>query len=204
MGFPSPLPEGRGAHNQLWLQARRRQMGVPAVSTTRDAEAVAAIRDDAIRRANELNGNVVRAGTTESLFEQYFEWQDALPRDSELRKAQGTLDENRREANVLQPSSARFGPQPSSHRTSTGTWPTERRRERRPRRTRKSPSCLLCSNTGVVKAIWKRIHAAASSTTRPGQRTGSLQMPRSRSCGMWHASGAAVTTSWRYVPGPLS
>lgn len=65
---------------------------------TRDAEAVKAIKDEAIRRANELNGNVVRAGTTEELFERYFDWQDALPRDSELRKAQGTLDENKREA----------------------------------------------------------------------------------------------------------
>ncbi|WP_342049931.1 MULTISPECIES: hypothetical protein [unclassified Cupriavidus] len=68
---------------------------------TRDAEAVAAIKDDAIRRANELNGNVVRSGTTEALFESYFDWQEALPKESELRKAQGTLDENRNEAKRL-------------------------------------------------------------------------------------------------------
>ncbi|MDE4918386.1 integrase [Cupriavidus metallidurans] len=68
---------------------------------TRDAEAVAAIKDDAIRRANELNGNVVRSGTTEALFESYFDWQESLPKDSELRKAQGTLDENRNEAKRL-------------------------------------------------------------------------------------------------------
>jgi len=66
-----------------------------------NAEAVAATREEAIKRANELNGNAVRAGTVEALFEQYFEWQDALPAASELRKAPGTLTENRREAKKL-------------------------------------------------------------------------------------------------------
>jgi len=64
-------------------------------------EAVAVIRDEAIKRANELNGNVVKAGTVEALFERYFEWQAALPTDSELRKAAGTLKENERESKKL-------------------------------------------------------------------------------------------------------
>ncbi|MEM5426821.1 hypothetical protein [Cupriavidus oxalaticus] len=70
-------------------------------ASTNNPEAVAAIRDEAIRRANELNGNVVRAGTVESLFERYFEWQEGLPADSESRKADGTLTENRRESKKL-------------------------------------------------------------------------------------------------------
>lgn len=68
---------------------------------TNNPEAVAATRNEAIRRANELNGNVVRAGTVEALFERYFDWQDSLPPGSELRKAAGTLTENKREAKKL-------------------------------------------------------------------------------------------------------
>ncbi len=70
-------------------------------AATNNADAVIAVRDEAIRRANELNGNVVRAGTVESLIDRYFEWQDGLPADSEQRKAAGTLDENKREAKKL-------------------------------------------------------------------------------------------------------
>jgi len=68
---------------------------------TNNPDAVAAVRNEAIRRANDLNGDVVRAGTVEALVKRYFEWQVALPADSELRKAAGTLKENKREAKKL-------------------------------------------------------------------------------------------------------
>lgn len=68
---------------------------------TNSPDAVIAVREEAIRRANDLNGNVVRPGTVESLFEGYFEWQEGLPADSESRKAADTLKENKRESKKL-------------------------------------------------------------------------------------------------------
>lgn len=64
-------------------------------------EAIAEIRKQAIERAEALNGDAIEPGTVEALFERYFKWQDELPVDSEMRKAQITLDENEREAKPL-------------------------------------------------------------------------------------------------------
>lgn len=59
---------------------------------------VARIKADAIERANVLNGVFPDAGETDELFRKYFAWQSALPADSEDRKGDNTLKENRREA----------------------------------------------------------------------------------------------------------
>lgn len=64
-------------------------------------EAAAAARKTAIERAEVLNGKAVSAGTNEALIKKYFAWQDAMPIDSEDRKANITLDENKVEAKNL-------------------------------------------------------------------------------------------------------
>lgn len=61
-------------------------------------EAIAAIRKEAIERAEILNGDAVEPGTCEALIARYFKWQESMPKGSEMRKAQITLDENRRES----------------------------------------------------------------------------------------------------------
>ena len=72
------------------------------VAPTRDNDAIAKIKADAIERANVLNGTTVDTrGETEQLFRRYFAWQNSLPVDSESRKANVTLKENEREAAKL-------------------------------------------------------------------------------------------------------
>lgn len=68
---------------------------------TKDKEAVVRIREEAIARANTLNGQAEYAGPTEDLITKYFAWQKGLPSDSESRKAAGTITENEREAKRL-------------------------------------------------------------------------------------------------------
>jgi integrase len=68
--------------------------------TTNKAE-VARIRQEAIARANSLNGQDESTGPMEDLIKQYFRWQMGLAKDSEDRKADGTLIENEREAKRL-------------------------------------------------------------------------------------------------------
>lgn len=58
-------------------------------------------RQRAVARATELNTGAPARGSVSELIEQYFSWQDALPFDSEMRKARSTLDENKREAKNL-------------------------------------------------------------------------------------------------------
>lgn len=70
-------------------------------AASEDADAVAAIKADAIQRANVLNGEVPIIGSTESLFKHYFAWQDGLPPNSEDKKAVGTLRENKYEQKRL-------------------------------------------------------------------------------------------------------
>lgn len=67
-----------------------------------NAAEVAAVRKDAIGRAEILNGHAAPPGTTGALITAYFVWQDKLPRDSEDRKAEGTLIENKREKKNLE------------------------------------------------------------------------------------------------------
>ena len=59
-----------------------------------DKESCARIRVEAIERANELNGVPGESGETEGLFKRYFAWQRGLPKESEERKADSTLNEN--------------------------------------------------------------------------------------------------------------
>lgn len=66
-----------------------------------NAQEIAKVREEAIVRANILNGLVPKANTTSALIDDYFAWQNALPLDSEDRKAQSTLDENKRERKWL-------------------------------------------------------------------------------------------------------
>jgi integrase len=68
---------------------------------TNNPEAVATVRREAIERAEILNGVAVAPGTVADLVKRYFAWQKALPTDSEMRKAKGTLDENEVEAKNL-------------------------------------------------------------------------------------------------------
>lgn len=63
-----------------------------------NTDACARIKQEAIDRANELNGEAPEVGTVEHLFKRYFAWQDGLPADSEDRKAADTLKENKRES----------------------------------------------------------------------------------------------------------
>lgn len=70
-------------------------------AATADKAAVARIKDEAIARANHLNGQSESAGPTEDLIKKYFAWQKGLPTDSEDRKADGTLKENQRESKNL-------------------------------------------------------------------------------------------------------
>lgn len=64
-------------------------------------DAVAAIKADAIQRANTLNGEVPIVGSTENLFKLYFAWQEGMPLDSEDRKAASTLKVNKDEQRPL-------------------------------------------------------------------------------------------------------
>jgi integrase len=64
-------------------------------------EKVAAIRAEAIRRANELNGCATYVGNTAELIDRYFEWQEEMPLTDERRKAESTLEVNRYEAAFL-------------------------------------------------------------------------------------------------------
>lgn len=48
-----------------------------------------------------LNGDAIEPGTVEALIEAYFDWQEEMSRENEMRKAQVTLDENRVEATRL-------------------------------------------------------------------------------------------------------
>jgi integrase len=66
-----------------------------------DPDAVAEIRKSAIQRAEELNGNSVKAGTVADLIARYFSWQLALRADDSRRKAKATLTENATEAKNL-------------------------------------------------------------------------------------------------------
>jgi integrase len=66
-----------------------------------DAVKIAQAREEAIARANVLNGIVVKANTTSSLINDYFAWQEGLPPDSEDRKADSTLKENKQERKWL-------------------------------------------------------------------------------------------------------
>lgn len=65
-------------------------------------DAVAAIRREAMARSEILNGGAVPVGTTEALIKKYFAWQEAMPAESEDRKAAITLKENKVEsANLI-------------------------------------------------------------------------------------------------------
>ncbi|QOT74862.1 tyrosine-type recombinase/integrase [Cupriavidus basilensis] len=81
------LPDGKWAFR---LSAQRN-----------NAEAVAEIDREARRRADELNGDAVLAGTTQALFDAYFSWQEGLPEADERKKAAVTLTENRVEAKTV-------------------------------------------------------------------------------------------------------
>lgn len=70
-------------------------------AATNNPAAVAAVRKDAIERAEILNGIAVEPGTVADLLKRYFVWQKAMPADSETRKAKVTLDENEIEAKNL-------------------------------------------------------------------------------------------------------
>ena len=55
---------------------------------------IATVKQEAIKRANELNGNFAPLGSTGKLIERYFAWQQALKAGDARRKAKSTLDEN--------------------------------------------------------------------------------------------------------------
>lgn len=79
-------------------------------ASANNKEAISEIRKQAIERAEALNGDAVEPGTIEALIERYFDWQDQMPHDSEMRKAQATLDENERESKPLIKVFGKMGP----------------------------------------------------------------------------------------------
>jgi len=81
------LPGGACA---FWLSA-----------SARNPEALKKTREEAIHRAEVLNGNGIAVGSTEGLIKKYFAWQERMPLGSEDRKAAITLIENRSEAKNL-------------------------------------------------------------------------------------------------------
>ena len=64
-------------------------------------DAIALIRQEAIHRAEILNGHAVSSGSTEELFKKYFAWQEKMPIGSEDRKVSITLKENKVESKNL-------------------------------------------------------------------------------------------------------
>ena len=66
-----------------------------------DTEAVAGIRKTAIQQAEELNGNMPKAGTVTDLISRYFNWQTSMKPGDLRKKAKSTLDENLRESQNL-------------------------------------------------------------------------------------------------------
>lgn len=75
-----------------------------------DKDAVALIKTQAVDKANALNGNAPVLGPLESLVKQYFDWQYALPHESEDRKADITLKENEYESKRLNKSFGKVKP----------------------------------------------------------------------------------------------
>lgn len=65
-------------------------------------EAIAEIRVAAILRAEELNGNIPKAGTIGELINKYFNWQNSMKTGDLRKKAQSTLIENKRESKNLE------------------------------------------------------------------------------------------------------
>ena len=63
-----------------------------------DAQKIRDLRRDAIAQANRLNHGAPHEGSFAALVDIWFERQNKLPLDSEERRAQSTLDENKREA----------------------------------------------------------------------------------------------------------
>lgn len=62
---------------------------------------VSDVRQRAVEEANKLNNDAPQVHTTSNLIDRYFKWQEAMRPDDERRKAQSTLDENKRERNWL-------------------------------------------------------------------------------------------------------
>ncbi len=62
---------------------------------------IAQARRRAVEEAEQLNGDAPQAGSVSRLIDRYFTWQDDMPRDSERRKAESTLTENKRERKWL-------------------------------------------------------------------------------------------------------
>lgn len=67
-----------------------------------NTNAVAEAKRQAIKQADELNGNVTLTATVGKLFERYFAWQEAMKQGDGRRKAKSTLIENTNESkNIL-------------------------------------------------------------------------------------------------------
>ncbi|MBR8301510.1 hypothetical protein KDW49_12400 [Burkholderia dolosa] len=163
----------------------------------RQKDAVAEIRKQAIERAEALNGDAVEPGTFEALAEAYFDWQEGLPHTDERRKAQITLDENRNELKRLVAVFGRMSPAAIKPKHVYG-YLDKRAQMGAPAKANKEVALLSAfSNSAGAAAKLKRIHAAASSTTRrvPANAT----CGRTKSISLWKSRGraGASTTSTR-------
>ena len=69
---------------------------------TNNRTKVARARQEAIKRANELNGAWIEPGTLIELIDDYFDWQESLSITDARRKTEDTLKENRRETTDLE------------------------------------------------------------------------------------------------------
>lgn len=74
-----------------------------------DRAKIADLRREAIRRATDIGIPVPAEGTFAALAEAWLEWQENLPDNSQNKRADSTLAENKREIDVLKRS---FGPMP--------------------------------------------------------------------------------------------
>lgn len=101
-GLPFRLYRREGKFKvSFWYKLPSGEWGFNLSASTNDPEAVARLRLIAIQKAEELNGNAPKAGTTGDLMRHYFNWQDTMKHDDLRKKAKSTLVENRREAKNL-------------------------------------------------------------------------------------------------------
>lgn len=101
-GLPFRLYQRIGKFKiSYWYKLPSGEWGFNLSANKNNARAVAELRMTAIKRAEELNGCVVQAGTVTDLIDRYFAWQAGMKVGDARRKAQSTLIENKVEAENL-------------------------------------------------------------------------------------------------------
>ncbi|MDR0249988.1 MAG: hypothetical protein LBI35_01540 [Burkholderiales bacterium] len=110
-GLPFRLYEYRGARKiTYWYKHPDNTREVLGEARMVDKAGCARAKQDAIAKAVQISSGTVVRGSVADMIEQYFIWQEGLPADSELRKASSTLEENKREAKMLDKFFGRMDP----------------------------------------------------------------------------------------------